>query len=200
MGYIYTIGHSTNIVESFVNLLDKYQINCVIDVRGIPFSKYAPQYNKDNIKNLLNKHGIYYIYMGDVLGARRKEPELYSREGYLDFAKVRENTIFLNGINRVINGIKKGYTISLMCTEKEPLMCHRSILLGREFRHNNYEVYHILENGEIESQISLEERLLDLYFKDRTQLSMFDTQEDNFTKLISDAYRLQNKKIGYHLS
>ena len=200
MHYIYTIGHSTNTLESFINLLDKYKINCVIDVRGIPFSKYASQYNRENIKYTLNNLGIHYIYMGDVLGARRKEPELYSKEGYLDFEKVQKDSIFLNGVNRVIEGIAKGYIITFMCAEKEPLSCHRSILLGREFQHNKYNVYHILENGEIETQSALEEKLLDMYFKGRNQISLFEMQEDdNIDKLISDVYRLQNKKIGYHL-
>lgn len=199
MKNIYTIGHSTNPVDYFIGLLNRYRINCVVDVRSIPFSKHAQQYNMEEIKAVLHKNGIYYIHMGDELGARRKERELYSDEGFVDFEKVRKNEIFRNGIKRIIEGIKKGYSIALMCTEKEPINCHRCILVAREFYDRGYDVYNITQEGEIQTQAMIEDRLLDIYFKDRNQISLFDTGENTEKQFINDAYKLRNREIGYRI-
>lgn len=200
MENIYTIGHSTNPIEYFIRILHMHKINCIIDVRSTPFSKYAHQYNREELKSTLNKCGIYYIYMGDELGARRKEKNLYSNEGFVDFDEVRKNAVFQKGIKRITEGIKKGYNIALMCTEKDPIACHRCILLGREFHEKGYNVCNITQGGKIQTQIMIEERLLELYFKDRNQITLFSTVENNEKQLINDAYKLKNKEIGYYIS
>lgn len=76
---LYTVGHSTYDVDYFINLLKKYKINCIVDVRSTPYSKYSTQYNKDTIKMLLKAHNISYIYMGTEFGARRSSRDLYTR-------------------------------------------------------------------------------------------------------------------------
>ena len=136
--------------------------------------------------------------MGKELGARRKDKDLYSEEGYLDFEKVYESDLFNLGIQRVKDGIEKGFIVALMCTEKDPIDCHRNILVARKLYGQNYKVNNILINGEIQTQDYIEERLLDMYFPNRMQLALFSdtTATDNNKEMINKAYRLRNKDIA----
>ena len=200
MNEVYTIGHSSYKQEYLLTLLNKYDINCVVDVRSVPFSKYAHQYNKDEIKKFLHEKGIQYIFMGKELGARREDMTLYESDGILNFEKVSKTMSFISGIERIKTGIEKGYHIAIMCTEKDPMDCHRNILVARQLYKQKYCVKNILENGNLESQEHLEQRLLDLYFPDRNQCMIFDLArtECDSSSLIEKAYELRNKDIGFN--
>ncbi len=201
MKEIFTIGHSAYSIELFISLLNRYQINCIADVRSVPYSQYTPQYNMNDLKGALKSHGIIYVYFGKELGARREERELYTPEGYLDFEKVSKNIVFQSAVERIQKGIDKGINIALMCTEKDPIDCHRSIMVARQFHENKYKVGNILTDGSLQSQDDIEQRLLDLYFPDRMQPNLFETGETiNELDLIVNAYRLRNKEIGYYLN
>lgn len=201
MGELYTVGHSLHKIELFLNLLGKFGVNCLVDVRSAPYSKYAPQFNINELKFLLKHKGIYYMFMGNELGARREDRMLYSTEGYLDFEKVRMTSLFTLGIERIRTGIEKGFNVALMCTEKDPIDCHRNILVAREFYKQNYVINNILENGNLESQEHIEERLLDKYFPNRMQQSLFCLEEEKSDEdLINEAYKLRNKDIGYSIA
>lgn len=198
---VYTIGCSTNTLEQFLELLKIYDINCIVDVRSIPFSKYTSQFNRESLQIYLKKHNILYIWMGKEFGARRENKNLYSVQGYLDFEKVRKDTDFLYGVQRIKKGIAKGYKISLMCTEKDPITCHRTILVAKGLEDNYIDVKHILQDGRLISQNKIEERLLDMYFKDRNQIN-FDMLLGNSKteeEMIEEAYRRRNKEIGYEM-
>lgn len=201
MKEIFTIGHSNYSIEFFISLLKRYQINCIADVRSVPYSRYTPQYNSDELIGVLKNHGIVYIFWGKELGARRVERELYTPEGYLDFEKVSKSRLFQSAIERIRTGIDKGFNIALMCMEKDPIDCHRSIMVARQFHENKYKVGNILGNGSLQSQNYIEQRLLDLYFPDRMQPTLFETSEPkNELDLIVNAYRLKNREIGYYLN
>ena len=197
---IYTVGHSNMTEEEFINLLKKYEINCIVDVRSFPKSKYVSHFDKENISKYLKKNNIVYIYMGKELGARRDNPSLYNDDGILDFEKVKRNQQFLNGINRIKKGLKKGYKVSLMCSEKYPQDCHRSILIGKYLKDNDFKVKHIDENGEIKSQEDIEELLMDKHFPDRNQMNLFKNKTEDETEKIQKVYALSNRKIGFKKS
>lgn len=201
MGLLYTIGHSQHELEYFYNLLKKYNINNLLDVRSTPYSKYAEAYNKEQLRNSLSVKGIKYSFMGKFFGARPDNIELYNEEGYLDFEKVAKSDLFIKGMENVLLGLEKGNNIALMCTEKDPIDCHRAIMVSRAFSLNGIDIKHILPNGKIQTQQELDERLLDKYFPNRAQLSLFNyndeiTSDEDNVKL---AYRERNKEIGYHL-
>jgi len=200
MSKIYTVGHSSHKLEYFLLLLKSHGVNCLVDVRSTPYSKYTPQFNMDGLKIFLNSNGIYYIFMGKEFGARREDRSLYTLEGYLDFEKVTETSLFDSGIERIKAGIEKDFNIALMCTEKDPIDCHRNILVAREFHKRNYKVNNILENGKIQTQEYIEKRLLDMYFPNRMQQTMFDIGETKSDiELVDQVYRLRNKDIGYSI-
>ncbi len=200
MGDLFTIGHSQHTQDKFVALLKKYNINYVLDVRSTPYSKYAEQFNKENIFLLLEKVGIQYSFMGKFFGARPTESFLYSAEGYLDFEKVAQSERFNKGMQSVILGLERDNRIALMCTEKDPIDCHRAIMVSRAFDKNGIKVSHILSNGTVQTQKELDNRLLELYFPDRGQLSIFNykdsiSEEDYLTQ----AYHKRNEEIGYRI-
>ena len=198
---IYTIGHSNYDLSRLVDMLNKYNINCVVDIRGIPYSKYNVQYNKEAIQKTLNDLGFTYIYMAKEFAAKRDSKISYNKEGYADFHKVINEESFKNGIERLKIGISKGYRIALLGAMQEPVRCHRSILVGRYLRDNNINVKHILDDYSIASQEEIEEMLLNKYFSNRNQLTIDDLIGNSLSneEMIEEGYELANKEIGYRI-
>ena len=196
---IFTIGHSNQSIDSYLSILELNKINCIVDIRSRPYSKYVNQFNKENLEKFLRNKHIKYIFMGKELGAKRNEKILYAKEGYLDFDKFSNTQIFISGIQRIKIGIEKGYRIAIMCTEKEPLDCHRTLLIARILYKEGYEVLNILENGEIKTQDCIEKELLDIHYPNRMQQDFFNNFQENNSNLIEEAYKLQNRKKGFKL-
>lgn len=200
---IYTIGHSRISLEEFLDLLKKYRINCIVDVRSTPYSQFASQFNKENLKFFLKNKNMKYLYMGKEFGARREEKTLYDEKGDLDFVKTAESKLFSEGVDRVAKGIEKGYEIAFMCAEKEPMDCHRAIMVGRKFSELGYDIIHILHDSTNISQKELEQRLLNKYFPNRDQVSIFtllDKVSEDEGALICKAYKCRNSEIAYNVN
>lgn len=191
---IYTIGHSRHNIDNFIELLKRNDINCICDVRSMPYSKFAEQFNQNNLKDELKKNNIEYLFFGDEFGARRKEPDLYTN-GKVDFEKVAHDAKFINGIKRIEKGIRKGYKIALMCAEKDPIECHRTILVARNLDLNGFEVNHILDDGSIINQKEIDQRLLKKHFPKRNQISIFN--ENETIDYLKEAYKIANQSIGF---
>ena len=197
---LYTIGHSTYDLDYFINILKHYHINCVVDVRSTPYSKYSSQYNKEFLSEVLKSNNIAYIHMGVEFGARRLSKDVYTKEGYVDFEKVKDDPDFLKGIASIKVGLKKGYRIAFMCTEKKPEECHRCILVGRNFKNLGYKVLNIINERECKSQEDIEKELLEIYYPMRNQVALLDDMNLSNRpdkELINDVYKLINKEIGY---
>lgn len=191
---IYTIGYAHHTQESFLELLLKYKINCVVDVRTMAYSGFHPQFNKETIKGYLKQHGISYIHMAESFGIIKTDTALNTREGYLDFTKLAKLPLFLEGISRVETGIKKGYQIAFMCAEKDPIDCHRTTLVARKFDELGYEVNHILHDGSIETHEALEKRMTALFCPKDDQLHLFVEQKSEEQR-IEEAYANCSKQI-----
>ena len=198
---IYTVGHSNYTVERLIDMLKHYNINCVVDIRGTPYSKYNIQFDKETIRYTLSKAGFIYIYMAKELAAKRINKQSYNEEGYSDFEKVIKENEFIEGIERLKNGCNKGYKIALLGAMQEPIRCHRSILVGRALRENGFNVKHILDDYSIASQEDIEQMLLDKYFSNRNQMTIDDLIGNSLTRkeMIQEGYRLANKEIGYRI-
>lgn len=198
---IYTIGHSNYPVERLIDMLKHYNIDTVVDIRGTPYSKYNVQYNKETIEHTLKKEGFIYIYMATEFAAKRINKVSYNKEGYSNFEKVINEESFKNGIQRLKNGVLKGYKIVLLGAMQDPIRCHRSILVGRELIKYGFNVKHILDDYTLASQKDLEQNLLDKYFINRNQITIDNLlgTSKNEEDLIKDAYKLANKEIGYRI-
>lgn len=191
---VYTVGHSNHPIEEFLKLLVKHNINCICDVRSMPYSRFTEQYNRENIKEYLSEHNIKYLFFGEEFGARREEKSLLT-DGMVDFEKVAKNEKFIKGIERIEKGLEKGYRIALMCTEKEPIECHRTILVSRNLFLKGMVILHILSDGTAVYHEKIEEELVEKYFPNRNQLSLFDMNET--IDYLKEAYKKANNDIGY---
>jgi len=191
---LYTVGHSIYEIDNFVSLLKKNEINTIVDVRSTPYSKFASQYNREDLKQYLRENKICYIFMGDLLGARYEDKDLLFDDGKVNFKKVQETLPFQTGISRLEKGIVKGYNISLMCSEKEAFDCHRFGLISEyiDKNLNDIEIKHIYPD-KILSQKDLESKLLKKYNKHIDYLGL------NIDKIpIEQAYLFRNQDIAYN--
>jgi len=157
---IFTIGHSRHSREHFEWLLQSAGITGVADVRSVPFSRLTPHFSQSDLKYTLRNIGIVYSFLGRELGGRPQGHQLYC-EGVADYEKMARTPTFMEGIARVLEGARK-YRVALLCSEHDPLDCHRCLLVGRQLAHMGVRIEHILSNGSLQSQDSVEETLLKL--------------------------------------
>jgi uncharacterized protein (DUF488 family) len=188
MNIVYTIGHSTHPIEAFIELLIKHKITALCDVRSNPYSRYNPQFNREALQKSLQQHRIAYVYLGKELGPRREEIECYEGNR-ISYEKIALTQSFQDGLNRLRKGVKT-HRIAMMCAEKDPIACHRMILICRNLREGALEIWHILEDGSLENNQASEKRLL-AHLK-LASVDLFRTEND----LIQDAYRAQGVKIA----
>jgi uncharacterized protein (DUF488 family) len=186
---ILTVGHSTLDYERFLALLRASGVNAIADVRSVPNSRNYPQFNSDTLKDELSRDGIAYVFLGAELGGRPKNPEFYC-EGIADYEKMATDKNFENGINRVLSGSRK-YRIALMCSEKNPLDCHRCLLVGRALADRGAMVSHILSDGKKVSHAQIEEQLIK-----ECGHGAKDFFSEGKNRLV-EAYRERSHKIGY---
>ena len=196
---IYTIGYSGfQEIGDFVDVLKKAGVNVLVDVRSSPYSSYFLPYNKDQLKQTLRTQNIYYRNYAREFGAQQTDRRFFSPQGYLDFGLFSVSEPFRQGYRKVEEGLRQHYVFALMCAEKDPIDCHRSIMISKNFSANGYTVLHLLPNESPISQCDIEAQLLNKYFPNRDQLSFFETQLSE-ADLISEAYRKRNADIGYYL-
>ncbi len=198
MKELYTIGYSCFDINRFLEVLRQYSINCVIDVRSNPKSQYYPEYNIELLETFLKKNNILYRNYKKEFGARQEET-IYYTNGVLDFSKFTKSKIFQEGIEKIDKGINLGYRFVLMCAEKDPSTCHRNIMIAKWFYENGYNIYNILCDGTLEKQDELEKRMLDVYFPNRNQYTLFGemlTEEE----MIKECYSKRNLEIGFKIS
>ena len=162
---VYTVGHSSHQLDFFLELIKTFEINCIVDVRSIPASAYNPQYNQDLFKNFLKNNHITYLHFAEEFGAKQTDHDLLDNDGKLDFEKVRKTRLFNYGLERIWHGIDKGFRIALMCSESEPLDCHRFSMVSIGFENDGFEVKHILKDKSVKTNLELEKELLKKYAK-----------------------------------
>jgi len=166
---IYTIGHSNHPIDRFIALLRQHGITAVADVRSSPYSQHNPQFNTKAIDAALKQAGIAYVFIGEELGARPIDPTCYNN-GRVDFGRLATREEFRRGIERVLKGGQK-YRLALMCAEKEPLDCHRTILICHHLCKHGIGIRHILGDGSTEDHQQTEARLLKATGFDQPQFS-----------------------------
>lgn len=196
---IFAIGHSNYPYDKLIEMIKKYGIDCVVDIRETPYSKYNTQYNREVLRENLKSRGFTYVYMGHEFGAKRQTKESYNDEGYADFEKVIKEELFLKGIERITKDLQMGYKIVLLGAMQEPIRCHRSIMLGKYLNEKGFDVKYIMHEGNIVNQDYIEEDLLNKYFSDRNQLSIDSLLgiDKSREEMIEEGYKLANKEIGH---
>ena len=171
---IYTIGHSSHPIDMFIRLLTNYNIEVLVDVRSNPYSKYSPQFDMKNIKKAIKSSRIKYLYLGKELGGKPKGKDFYDLNGNINYSLIADSQLFHEGISRLEKGLKK-YRVAIMCSEENPAICHRWLLVGRALVAKGINVNHIRGNGDMETQDQLEtHNENEGFIPKQSQLSLFE--------------------------
>lgn len=187
---VYTIGHSNHAVGDFVDFLRGAGISAVADVRSKPYSQFTPQFNQAELKLAMKGAGIAYSFLGEELGARPKDRACY-RGPIAAYDLISSHPLFQAGLDRIINGAKR-FSIALMCMEKDPIDCHRCILVGRNLALRGIAMRHILADGKIEDGAMTELRLVKA-----TRQEMDDMFSSKGADPVARAYAVRGEQIAF---
>jgi hypothetical protein len=199
---LFTVGHSNHPPERFLALLESASITAVADVRSQPFSRRLFHVNRPELEALLREHGIVYRFLGDLLGGRPRHRKLYDGERRVDYERVRQTDFFQEGLDRLCRFLP-AYRTVLLCSEEDPLVCHRGLLIAPALGERGLLAVHLRGDGRLESFQEAEDRLLD-----ETGVGM-DTFPDLFAepvtaeerhRLLAEAYRRRARRCAFQLS
>jgi uncharacterized protein (DUF488 family) len=155
-----TIGHSNVPADRFVALLQNAGVAVVVDVRSVPFSRRFPWFSGKVLAERLMHEDIAYVPLGEGLGGRPRDPKLYC-DGVADYDAMAATPAFRADLDRVVDDMRSR-RLCLMCAEREPLDCHRCLLVSRALVERGVVPGHILADGTIEPHAATEARLLKL--------------------------------------
>jgi uncharacterized protein (DUF488 family) len=189
---IFSVGHSTLPYEQFLELLRGAGVNAIADVRSAPYSRNFPHFNQDILSAELRRDGVAYAFLGRELGGRPAGAQFYC-EGVADYEEMARSDVFKNGIDRVVAGTGT-YRIALMCSERNPLDCHRCLLVGRELLRRQIDVLHILAPGATSLQSNIEQDLLAQAGYENED--MFSSRSER----LAIAYQRRSRKVAFSLS
>ena len=161
---VLTVGHSNHELGRFLDLLRQHEITALADVRSAPYSRFNPHFNLKRLSASLSTSGIAYVWLGRELGGRPDDPDCYE-DGTVRYDRLAQTALYREGIDRVLRGMAE-HRLALMCAEKDPLHCHRALLVSRSLADEGLEVAHILAEGGLESHESVMNRLLAAHHRD----------------------------------
>jgi uncharacterized protein (DUF488 family) len=186
---ILTIGHSNHPIGRFVELLRANAVTAIADVRSSPFSRHNPQFTRDALQSALKGNGIAYLFLGNELGGRAPDKACYA-DGRIQYDRVARTAWFQAGIERV-RAEAAQHRIALMCAEKEPLDCHRALLVARALERAGERVEHIHADGRVEAHADAMRRLLDLVGLPRADMFRSRQEQED------EAVRGRAGKVAY---
>lgn len=190
---VYSIGYGTRTQEGFINTLKMSGIDTVVDVRSIPRSKYVPHFNEDIIYDALEGEGIDYLSAGEKLGGRVADFSLYEN-GRVSWDKMSQDDTFQEAISSIEELCADGHIVAVVCSEGDPLSCHRFGLVSRALDSDGMSVRHILSNGEVVSHEEMEARLVDKYVREN---KISCVCSGSYKDQLTEAYRVMNEEHGY---
>jgi len=188
---IFLIGHSNLPLEQFKQMLQRENIKVLYDIRLMPFSRYVPQYNQTTLPTELSKWGIDYKYRKD-LGPRTEGDEaVYDKNGFNYDIALNRPRIF-DGLKSIIEENKSGENIAIMATKREPLECHRFLVLTPVLKKLGYEISHILPTETFSNEY-FENKLIDTLNR-RLRRKTYVLKKEN--DMLYNAYLAQSEKIA----
>lgn len=190
--FIFTIGHSNHALENFLQLLENSKIRVVVDVRSSPFSRHVSHFNRDQIEKALTKKEIKYIYLGQELGGRSSDPADYVG-GQIEYKSLASRQTYKTAIQKLVTEMNKAFT-TLMCSEKDPLECHRTLLIAQTLSQQNIQVSHIHADGTLENHGDALDRLMQIH--NLSEPDLFSTDQERLMR----ALVMQEKKIAFRMS
>jgi uncharacterized protein (DUF488 family) len=201
VGRLFSVGHSNQEWAQFTALLRGAGVNAVADVRTSPYSRRMPWFNREALKQELMQIGIAYVYLGDLLGGRPPERELYDADGYTDYERVRATPNFRRGLERLVRGLER-HTVAMMCCEDDPLDCHRGLMITPAVKETGLSPLHLRKDGSVETTEAMELRLLrETGTAAQVENPLFGpllTEEDR-RAVLAEAYRLMGRRKAFRL-
>src|SRR6202790_2166363 len=186
---LFSIGHSNIAAERFLALLRVVGVDTIADVRSTPFSRRFPWFSGKTLAATLTQHGMTYLAYGDALGGRPRDAGLY-RDGVADYEAMARQPDFQVGLDRLLADAARS-RVCLMCAEREPLDCHRCLLVARSLAERGLTIGHILHGGTVEPHAATEQRLLALT---GASDDLFVTGQD---ERLAAAYRRRARAVAY---
>lgn len=183
----FSIGHSNHDIQRFVDLLKDHEIAMVVDVRSSPYSQYSPQYNQPILRNALRAIQIEYHFLGTELGGRPQEDWFYDNDGHVLYDRLAQSDLFLHGLHEV-EQFGKANRIAMMCSEENPAVCHRFLLISRVLEAAGATVSHIRGSGLLQSSADVLKEAA-RSGGDADQLVLFDAEPDLPWKSIQSVSR-----------
>jgi len=192
MSKLFTIGYSGLNEAEFARHLVNNDINVVCDVRSTPYSIYKPAFSRRPFREFLNASAIKYIFLGEQLGARPKDRSCYV-DGQATYERIASTTLFNEGLDRLRAGVER-LNLALVCSERDPIECHRAILVCRNMPDLRSSISHIHTDGRVESQEDFEERLVGYH---NTAPPPLLRRPGDWKDAVSLAYQRQGEAIAY---
>lgn len=174
---VFTVGHSNHALETFLGLLLQHNIEVLVDTRSRPSSRFVPHFNCDALRPAIEQSGARFVFLGQELGGRPDGAEFYDAEGHVRYDKVAETAEFLNGVAKVERGASQ-HRIALMCSEENPAICHRRLLVGRVLGERGTQVVHIRGDGRLQTEAELTAEEAASEADDGGQQSLFEDEEE----------------------
>jgi uncharacterized protein (DUF488 family) len=184
---VFTIGHSNTSIEEFLRLLRRDEIDVLVDVRSVPRSKFASQFDRDALEAACVDDSIGYVFAGDRLGGRPSGVDYYDDEGHVLYSRVARADWFQAALNE-LSARWRELRVAFMCSEEDPTDCHRRLLIGRVLRERGVAVSHLRRDGRVQSEEDLEN------IEPSAPLSLFPGEEDRSWRSIRSVLRKEAPK------
>lgn len=151
---VFTIGHSNHPIEHFVRLLKAHSVEVLVDVRSYPYSNYSPHFDRETLKQTLLENNFKYLDLGRELGGRPEDEEFYDSKGHVFYDRLASTPEFQSGLSRLETGAAR-FKVAILCSEENPAICHRALLVGKVLSTHGVRVEHIRGDGRVESDEQL---------------------------------------------
>ena len=173
---VFTVGHSNHALETFLGLLHQHGIEVLVDTRSRPSSRFVPHFNSDALRPAIEQTGARFVFLGQELGGRPEGAEFYDVDGHVRYDRVAQTAEFLNGVVKVERGASQ-HRIALMCSEENPAICHRRLLVGRVLGERGTQIVHIRGDGRLQTEAELIAEEAAGEADDGGQQSLFEDEE-----------------------
>lgn len=196
-----SVGHSNHDWPAFVALLRRAGVTALADVRSSPYSRRYPDFNREPLAWGLREAGIAYVFLGDLLGGRPGQPSLYDEDGRVNYERVQRTEAFQRGLEQLMCA-RNGNTVAFLCSEEDPLHCHRGLMIAPALSERGFPPYHLRKDGSLESNEQMERRLLR---ETGVGVGLLDglfeatMTEEERRSLLAEAYRCQARRKAYQL-
>jgi uncharacterized protein (DUF488 family) len=199
---LFSIGHSNLEFPRFVQLLQQSGVGAVVDVRSQPTSKWVSWCNRPNLEQQLRDYEIRYHFMGDLLGGRPRQADVYDSDGRVDYERVKATSGFQKGLDRLSQALED-FKLVMLCSEEDPIDCHRGLLIAPAMKDRGIATTHIRSDGSLESQVQFEARLIEVT---GAGIGLLDglfaasMSEEDHRQILVEAYRIQSGRKAFRLS